>query len=510
MDVPRGPLADDGKETYVPYTRDVLPFLRALSGLSGEEEGEEGLGGGDAGGDDLLEQLDGMGDGIISELLGEVPQDGSGGGGLQLKRSFGKTKHAFALMDGRPMNAVFGDPCPGTTKLLRVEYLFQDFTFVADEANSPGRERKIRQIHCTTSRVFKSTFREHERVVLKRQDPLLRLLTDALGEDQQEDMHEDQQRDMLGDMKPADGLCEHETAESRMHRGCQLDDEAGIAISELEKLQVLNTKDNYKWTNRSVDLITRNCKQLFQASLWGIIRLNGICFEEADAAAADAPMGGEANENASMPRPMSLTSLPAPPLRLILLNLWGCHGLTDDAATQMSSLSNLRSLCVSECHKLTDRFVQGITQSLPQLVYLRLRYVRRITDASLESIGHQMTGFVFAGWLCQLMAERCTSLAELRLYSCRQLNVEGGNSSGVVGGRQFVQALRNVREVGNLSFLDLRECQIHEPFVRDDVFLAGMAELGFDETLRGLFVRPARWNSDVRRQLRLQLRDAEV
>ena len=73
----------------------------------------------------------------------------------------------------------------------------------------------------------------------------------------------------------------------------------------------------------------------------------------------------------------------------------------------------------------------------------------------------------------------------------------GANGGGVGGGRQLVQALRSVHEISTLSFLDLRKCHDHEPFARDDQFLNGMRELGFDETLRGLFIRSAFLNRET-------------
>ena len=133
------------KETYVPYTRDVLPFLRELMSISTNNE------------DDVLQ---------------------------------GASK-SFALMDGRPMNTVFGDCCPGTTKILKVEYVFRDY-FDSDDSKAVESEQSKDEVAnvsenseristYTESRVFTSTFREHERLLLKRQDPLLHLITG--GED---------------------------------------------------------------------------------------------------------------------------------------------------------------------------------------------------------------------------------------------------------------------------------------------------------------------------------------
>ncbi len=42
---------------------------------------------------------------------------------------------------------------------------------------------------------------------------------------------------------------------------------------------------------------------------------------------------------------------------LVLLNLWGCHSLKDDAPIALTGMSStLRTLIFSECHRLTDSF----------------------------------------------------------------------------------------------------------------------------------------------------------
>ena len=43
--------------------------------------------------------------------------------------------------------------------------------------------------------------------------------------------------------------------------------------------------------------------------------------------------------------------------KLVILNLWGCHNLNDEASHSLNDMPNLKSLIVSECHRLTDRFV---------------------------------------------------------------------------------------------------------------------------------------------------------
>eukprot|EP01082_Thalassiosira_pseudonana_P008705 g7913.t1 g7913 contig26:552629-555163(+) len=770
------------EESYVPYSRDVLPFLRALMSL--EEEDWDDIDKDDgyyylheqscdacvgiSGNSTQQQQLDERG---FHSTLSNNPQR------IPLKRMKHTNKNSFPLMDGRSMNSVFGDPCPGTTKLLRVEYLFRDYFWnvVGDNAedemmdcscvdneeepnatlispNAQHKNTKIRRCHCTTSRVFNSTFAEHERVLLKRQDPLFRLITDS-GDDNvgQNSVDMDTSSDSKGmqqhsapnnsmqadyavqDMLPLSSLttplsstkslpifqqhdaipnapkpsptsrsppsspsmqwklapttseitlpiilpflavrqramCQlvcsswrdivmergiaivvdvndvtlfprelmnfssttgtqrtspfvpqspailpsnpvsssllssspsHNEPSRALLRGLlthsyssleslvlndylplrpivdlhpalpffrklkrldisripsitddtlqlistyiggklevlymkglrhvtndgmvqlvqsctnlrvldvshvhQLDDSAGIAIGQhLTKLEVFHARDNYKWTNESVDLITRNCKSLAQATFWGCIRLTRVSF------------GNEANGTEAL---QPLPSILQPPsTKLVLLNLWGCHNLRDASASLLCNLPHLRSLCVSECHKLTDAFVLGISQSLSHLLHIQLRYLRRISDVSIEAIS-MMPGLysldvsfctkLTVGGLTRLVTNRCASLSELRLYSCRQLNVDGGpiatgGVNRVGGGRPLAQAIRSVSDDSILSFLDLRECNVSESFSRDETFLREMADLGFQESLRGLFVRPAVWTERVRIQL---------
>ena len=205
-----GQLVDyEKKETHVPYTRDVLPFLRTLMSLSGiddefqEEHGyHEGIDGCDYPGNTIRRAENHSQEHHDHSLtVSESPH---------IIRSEGNI-NAFSLMEGRPMNSVFGDPCPGSTKLLTVVYLFRDYFHddtelqaATDECDVTNIDNRTRENHdevgangeinlqkrgrrsehcyyCTTSRIFQSTFREHEKVLLKRQDPLFRLVTDGLG-----------------------------------------------------------------------------------------------------------------------------------------------------------------------------------------------------------------------------------------------------------------------------------------------------------------------------------------
>ena len=109
-------------------------------------------------------------------------------------------------------------------------------------------------------------------------------------------------------------------------------DQAGIAIgTNLRQLKALFLRDNFRLTNRSVDMITKNLMDLEQITLWGCIGLERI--------EAVRDISGSNNE------------------KLAVLNLWGCHNLGDDTAAVFFGMTGLRSLVVSECHKLSDQFV---------------------------------------------------------------------------------------------------------------------------------------------------------
>jgi hypothetical protein len=111
-----------------------------------------------------------------------------------------------------------------------------------------------------------------------------------------------------------------------------LTDEGGMAIQQLIRLRALFTRDNYQLTNKSIDVITEKCTRLAQLTLWGSTRLNHLSF---DATRDNVFSSG----------------------KLVFLNLWGCFNLRDEAAHALGNMKNLRSLIVSECHRLTDQFV---------------------------------------------------------------------------------------------------------------------------------------------------------
>ena len=138
-------------------------------------------------------------------------------------------------------------------------------------------------------------------------------------------------------------------------------DESGIGIGEnLTQLRALYMRDNYLLTNRSIDVITEKCTKLSQLTLWGCTRLRHLSF------------------HSSLDRTLGCG-------KLVILNLWGCHSLADESATALGTMKTLRSLIVSECHRLTNTFLVSfvpqvsppsynvLTKHLLSLDWLRLR-----------------------------------------------------------------------------------------------------------------------------------------
>ncbi len=117
-------------------------------------------------------------------------------------------------------------------------------------------------------------------------------------------------------------------------------DRAGAAIGHhLINLQALYMRDNYQLTNASIDVITERCEQLEQLTLWGCTPLRSLSFAEMNHGTL-----GTSNLSGG---------------NLVMLNLWGCHNLQNDTAHALEGMTNLRSLIVSECHRLSDEFLVG-------------------------------------------------------------------------------------------------------------------------------------------------------
>jgi hypothetical protein len=293
-----------------------------------------------------------------------------------------------------------------------------------------------------------------------------------------------------------------------------LTDVSGLAIGRhLKELRALYMRDNYKLTNASLDAITQHCTRLEQLTLCGLNRIKHL----------------------RLPELWTLENSPTIPLlydgvnsgspdgsRLVMLNLWGCHSLRDDAADALVGMHRLRSLIVSECHRLTDTFVFSIVRFVPELQHLYLRYCKKLTDASIQAITHGVPNLysldlsfctkLSSGAIYAMLKARGSTLAELRLQSCRLLNIahhpdlpvpEEGNNN--LAGRQILNALRYHGEGSSLSVLDVRGCagqpDIATPYHQTDPFVLGMERLEFRQAVPGFFRRPARWNRNIESRL---------
>jgi len=122
--------------------------------------------------------------------------------------------------------------------------------------------------------------------------------------------------------------------------------------------------------------------------------------------------------------------------------------------------------------------------------------------------------------LFNLLEIRGDSLAELRIQSCRKLDIArdpntppvrpgGDQNEAGSAGRQILSGLRAHGGESCLSVLDVRHCGgqpgPQDAFPESDPFVQGMVALGFEQKVPGYFARPARWNSEVERRLVEQL-----
>ena len=259
-------------------------------------------------------------------------------------------------------------------------------------------------------------------------------------------------------------------------------DDSGINIgNKLTRLEALYMRDNFRLTNKSIDVITSRCHKLSQLTLWGCMRVYNLSINI---------------EN------------------LVLLNLWGCHGLSDSAAENMTVLVNLRSLILSECHRLTDKFIFTLATAVPQLYHLHLRYLRRITDASICCIASNMMNiYTLDLTFCTKISSRAITdliavrpnLSEVRLSSCRQISEEGAYT-----------ILREASKAFNcLSILDLQNCFDSDDIDADNEAIntrisRAFKDVGFTEKVTGFFFRPVVWSSELKDRIEHQILESTI
>ena len=275
----------------------------------------------------------------------------------------------------------------------------------------------------------------------------------------------------------------------------KITDHSGTAIGEnLPMLEALYMRDNYQLTNESIDRITSQCKKLSLLTLWGCIRLKNLVINH--------EVGDGSNQ-------------------VVMLNLWGCHGLGDDIAEAIGRMPNLRSLNVAECHNLTDSFIARLSQSsnASQIEHVNLRYLMQLTDSCTPALVDKMTNLrsIDLSFCTKLstaalthMIRNAPALTELRLWNCHQIDLTIRQSSVLAQGESnsnFDEAERNGAdgrllvnsiqsrsiEKSRLILLDLRKFvghhRSHKTGEVDPTFLQGMSNLGFEQKVELFFTR---------------------
>lgn len=578
--------------TSIPFTRDVLPVL--LHRLHGAEDDEAAP---------ATECADN-----VSDLDGDV-----GTKTRKRRQPRHRRRVAFPLLENISMNVAFGDPCPGTTKMLTIQYSFTDestqnvatATFREHEqivlrrsnlmqetetvkkatsttldestlavAESWGlrtevseivlplllpyleiRRRAKCQLVCkswrsviadigvaTTVDVNDPSFRNKSRnflrgVIAQSYSSLYSLILNDISDLARDDLHPvfsyltklttlDISRCFNMDNSTLLLISEHlgdrlevlyikglvRVSDEGLISVCkscrllrvleisaipQVTDRSGTAIGlNLPMLEALYMRDNYQLTNGSIDLITSQCKKLSLLTLWGCTRLKTLVVNRSE--------GGDGSN------------------QVVMLNLWGCHGLGDGIEEAIGIMPHLRSLNVAECHHLTDTFLAGLSQSsnASQIEHINLRYLIQLTDICIPAIVDKMNNLrsIDLSFCTKLSTASLTyviknapALTELRLWNCHQIDVTIPKSPGLAqgqstsnddegdrdgaDGRLLLDAIQaRSAQQNRFLLLDIRKCvgrhRNHKTRKIDSAFLHGMSDLGFEQKVELFFTRP--------------------
>jgi hypothetical protein len=202
-------------------------------------------------------------------------------------------------------------------------------------------------------------------------------------------------------------------------------------------------------------------------------------------------------------------------------------------------LGCLKTLIVSECHQLTDRFIVSkgnsdwtftalcplcfkvfffnahilqspklnLVQVVPHLIHLHLRYLRRITDCSINAIASSMTQLysidlsfcnrITSSAIQHLLCTLTFGLAEIRLFHCHQIDEWAFN--------QIISTLESLPQT-SLSILDVRECGIGGLDCNENEAEANFLKrlstppFCFTEPVPHFYVRPAIMSTGVQQQ----------
>jgi len=152
----------------------------------------------------------------------------------------------------------------------------------------------------------------------------------------------------------------------------------------------------------------------------------------------------------------------------------------------------------------------NVAKYLPQIQHLHLRYLRRITDKSINAICHYMKYSIYVldisfctkitnnAILSLVLDTKC--LSELKLYNCRQITSQGLNN---------IVSYLSTLEFCSLAILDLRCCGVDFSSAADNamngdnvsmvenIIRCLVTRMRFEHKINGFFVRNVKWNKDM-------------
>lgn len=416
-------------------TRDVAPFLRALLIARNEEGGSSSPSRGDE--DDRKQGL-------------YIP-----------------------LMDGKSMNEIFGDPCPGTSKRLFVHYIvYENNASLAKAA--------------ATSEVHRTSFAEHERVILRRRttfyqddSKLKKAVSVAVGKnvssDNGESSEEESTLQVAVRMGRAQSIAEFaEASEVKMDAVQRLPPVTEIQQSTGKyRLRSATSEIVLPIVLPFLDLKERvNCQLV--CKVWRIIVRHWGVAKTVDANDPSfrpvfnrAFLRGILSHSHTSLQHLYLCDFkelqkedlhPALPhlRKLRALDISRCNDL-DDSTLQLISQHLSRSLEVlymKGLQKVTDEGFMSICRSCLRLQVLEISNVK-ITDQSGVAIGENLTqlralymrdNYLLSNRSVDTITEKCSRLTQLTLWGCIRLK------------SLSFEHLNQVADCGNLVSLNLWGC----------------------------------------------------
>lgn len=115
---------------------------------------------------------------------------------------------------------------------------------------------------------------------------------------------------------------------------------------------------------------------------------------------------------------------------LLMLNIGGAEGVTDQVVDELANLKHLTSLDISECQRVTSKKGMKALRQLPSLLELSLGWNLRLSDSALMSVPCSVTklDLSYCGELSDdafNSTERLTSLQALIIRRCSKIGDRG-------------------------------------------------------------------------------------